>query len=125
MKTLPVDIVSGLKRWAPIVAPVAAGSKAARGMTLPDLMVAVGVGSIVLTVVATVFLNSALSLYYYARVIWYMWVLDPPEGATRVSAGKAITFAIAIAFVMIWVTGIFAFPFISYLQGAAGTFFGI
>jgi NADH:ubiquinone oxidoreductase subunit 2 (subunit N) len=70
-------------------------------------------------------LNSALSLYYYARVIWYMWVLDPPEGATRVPMGKAITAAIAIAFVMIWVTGIGAYPFISYLQGAARTFFGI
>ena len=70
-------------------------------------------------------LNSALSLYYYARVIWYMWVLDPPEGATRVPMGKAIAVAIAIAFVMIWVTGIGAFPFISYLQGAARTFFGI
>ena len=70
-------------------------------------------------------LNSALSLYYYARVIWYMWVLDPPEGATtRVPMGRSMTAAIAIAFVMIWVTGIFAFPFISYLQGAAGTFFG-
>ncbi len=71
-------------------------------------------------------LNSALSLYYYARVIWYMWVLDPPEGkTTRVPMGKAITVAIAIAFVMIWVTGIGAYPFISYLQGASRALFGI
>src|SRR3990170_75465 len=69
-------------------------------------------------------LNSALSLYYYPRVIWYMFVLEAPAGAAAVKTGKSMTAAIAIALVLIWITGIAAFPFISYLEGAARTFFG-
>ena len=69
-------------------------------------------------------LNSALSLYYYARVIWYMWILEPAEGAKPATPGRPLTVAIAIAFVLIFVTGVGAFPFIDYLQGAAKTFFG-
>jgi len=69
-------------------------------------------------------LNSALSLYYYARVIWYMFVLEAPAGAAAVKTGRSMTAAIAIALVLIWITGIAAFPFISYLEGAARVFFG-
>ena len=69
-------------------------------------------------------LNSALSLYYYARVIWYMWVLEPSEGAAKVEPSRSMTAAIGIAFILIWVTGLAAFPFIAYLEGAARTFFG-
>ncbi len=69
-------------------------------------------------------LNSALSLYYYARVIWYMFVLEAPARATVVRVGRSMTAAIAIALVLIWITGVAAFPFISYLEGAARTFFG-
>src|SRR2546430_9088072 len=28
-------------------------------------------------------LNSALSLYYYARVIWYMYILEPEAGTAK------------------------------------------
>src|SRR5437899_1461403 len=69
-------------------------------------------------------LNSALSLYYYARVIWYMWILDAPEGEKPVAPGRYLTIAIGISFVLIILTGLAALPFIDYIQGAARTFFG-
>src|SRR3989454_1265096 len=69
-------------------------------------------------------LNSAVSLYYYARVVWYMMILDPPEGAKPVSVGRPLMAAIALALVLIFLTLIVAFPFIEYIQGAARTFFG-
>jgi hypothetical protein len=41
LKPTPVGITSGRQRLALSVSPVAARSKAARGMTLPEMMVAV------------------------------------------------------------------------------------
>ena len=69
-------------------------------------------------------LNSALSLYYYARVVWYMLVLEAPKGAVPVKEGRSLTVSIGIALALIVLTFVAAFPFIEYLQGAARTFFG-
>ncbi|TLZ58850.1 MAG: hypothetical protein E6K13_10570 [Methanobacteriota archaeon] len=69
-------------------------------------------------------LNSALSLYYYARVVWYMLVLEAPQGAMPVREGRSLTTAIALSLVLTILTFIAAFPFIEFLQGAARTFFG-
>ena len=66
-------------------------------------------------------LNSALSLYYYARVIRYMYILEPTD-ARKVVAPASLNIAIAIALVGIIVTGIFANPLIGYMQGAARGF---
>ena len=43
------------------VSPLPADSKAVRGMTLPEMMVAVAVGSLVLMVIAAVFMTSSRS----------------------------------------------------------------
>ncbi len=61
MRTSPVDSRSGLKGSQLALCPVVTASRAVGGMTLPELLVAVGVGSIVLMVVAMVFMNSARS----------------------------------------------------------------
>ena len=61
MKTSPVGLTSGVKGLAFSVSPVSAGSRAARGMTLPEMMVAVAVGSLILMVMAHVFMTSAFS----------------------------------------------------------------
>lgn len=50
MKTSPVELVAAFSR-----------SKAARGMTVPEMMVSVGVGSLILMVMAVVFSSSARS----------------------------------------------------------------
>ncbi len=61
MNSYPANIASGLKRQGPNLAPGPAAARAVRGMTLPEMMVAVSVGSIVLMVMAMVFMNSARS----------------------------------------------------------------
>ena len=61
MKTSPVGLTSGVKRLAFSVCPDRAGFKAVRGMTLPEMMVAVAVGSLILMVMAHVFMTSAFS----------------------------------------------------------------
>lgn len=61
LKTHPLDPGSGRRGLGRLPAGGRAGSKAAWGMTLPEMMVAVGVGSIVLMVMAMVFMTSARS----------------------------------------------------------------
>ena len=67
-------------------------------------------------------LNSALSFYYYARVIRYMYILEPAD-TRRVDAPPSMNAAIAIAVVGVVVTGILAQPIIDYMQAAARGFF--
>ncbi len=69
-------------------------------------------------------LNSALSLYYYARVIWYMWVLEPSDATLR-PAPRAVAAAIGVSFVLIFVTGLGPALILPYLEGAARVFLGI
>ncbi len=61
MKTFSARVTQNVRQAESRRAPRPGVSKAAQGMTLPEMMVAVGVGSIVLMVVAMVFMNSARS----------------------------------------------------------------
>ena len=69
-------------------------------------------------------LNSALSLYYYARVVWYMYILDPEPGATKLSAPRSIDAAVFIALAIVLLTAVIAAFFLGYLTDAARSFFG-
>jgi len=61
LKLYPIaDTSSGLKRLALAASPLPAHSKSVRGMTLVELMVAVAVGSLILGVIATASMTSAL-----------------------------------------------------------------
>ena len=51
-------------------------------------------------------LNSALSLYYYARVIKFMY-MEPPASEAKVVAPRWTTVAIAIALFMTIILGLF------------------
>src|SRR5207245_6887290 len=53
-------------------------------------------------------LNSALSLYYYARVIWYMYILEPEEGAVPVESSRSINAAVFIALAVVMLTAMLA-----------------
>jgi len=69
-------------------------------------------------------LNSALSLYYYARVIWYMYVLEPRDPA-RLPPPRSLTAAVGLCLVLIILTGtIAAAPILEYLFSAARAFLG-
>jgi NADH-quinone oxidoreductase subunit N len=69
-------------------------------------------------------LNSALSLYYYARVIWYMYILEPEPGATKIAAPRSIEFAVFIALVLVAATALLFAVALGYLTDAARAFFG-
>jgi NADH-quinone oxidoreductase subunit N len=69
-------------------------------------------------------LNSALSLYYYARVVWYMYILEPEGPVTRESVPRSIEAAVAIALGIVLFTAVIAVFFLGYLTDAARGFFG-
>jgi len=66
-------------------------------------------------------LNSALSLYFYARLIWYMLVLDPDK-KDRPPVSGTMTAAVAITIMIVLIAGLAAQPFISFVQDAATSF---
>ncbi|HYT18300.1 MAG TPA: NADH-quinone oxidoreductase subunit N [Thermoplasmata archaeon] len=69
-------------------------------------------------------LNSALSLYYYARVIWYMYILEPEAGTAKEPVSRSISAAVFIALAIVMLTAIIAVFFFGYLTDAARSFFG-
>lgn len=66
-------------------------------------------------------LNSALSLYYYARVVKYMYVL-PPASNKRLTLPRAYTLAILAALIGVLIIGIIPQPFINWASSAAEIF---
>jgi len=66
-------------------------------------------------------LNSALSLYYYAGVIKYMYVEEPPENAPPLERepGPYVA-AIFFAFLAVVLIGLYPQPFIDIAMRAAG-----
>jgi NADH-quinone oxidoreductase subunit N len=69
-------------------------------------------------------LNSALSLYYYARVVWYMYILEPEPGAGPERVPRSIEAAVFIALAIVLLTAVIAAFFLDYLTDAARGFFG-
>ena len=67
-------------------------------------------------------LNSALSLYYYARVIWYMYILEPKGAVSRVEAPRSISGAVFLALAVVVLTTILAGFYLSFLYTAAQQF---
>jgi NADH-quinone oxidoreductase subunit N len=67
-------------------------------------------------------LNSALSLYYYARVVKNMYVEKGPE--SRIKVSRAMAVAVGICFVAVIVIGVYPEPFIQACLDAANAFLG-
>jgi proton-translocating NADH-quinone oxidoreductase chain N len=63
-------------------------------------------------------LNSALSLYYYARVVKYMYVL-PPESPEKIKLPITYTIAILMALIGVLAIGIVPEPFVNWAASAA------
>lgn len=80
-------------------------------------------GSWVLWLAVAGILNSALSLYYYVRVIKYMYV-DKSESKKRIRVNLHLKAAVTISLIGIIITGILAEPFIKLCLEAANTLFG-
>jgi NADH-quinone oxidoreductase subunit N len=65
-------------------------------------------------------LNSAISLYYYARVIRSMYLAEPTS-ETKIQVGMAPAVSLAAAAFGVLVIGLLSAPFISAATGAANT----
>ncbi len=63
-------------------------------------------------------LNSALSLYYYARVVKYMYVL-PPSSEEKLALPGAYSLAIVLALIGVLAIGIVPEPFVNWAASAA------
>ena len=66
-------------------------------------------------------LNSALSLYYYARVIKFMYMEKGPTDIIRLT--PMLKLAVAVAAIMVVVMGVYPGPFIEVCEKAAGFIF--
>jgi NADH-quinone oxidoreductase subunit N len=66
-------------------------------------------------------LNSALSLYYYARLVKYMYVDNGPE--TRIKVPISMAVAVAICFLAVVMIGLYPEPVIQACANAASAFF--
>lgn len=70
-------------------------------------------------------LNSVLSLYYYARVIKYMYVVQPTGSVQKSSEKNLFTVAIVICAIVILVFGIYPEPLIGAAAEAAKALIGL
>ncbi len=70
-------------------------------------------------------INSAISLYYYARIVKYMYVDDAEEGTPteKVKIPISMAAAVAICVITVVVIGIWPEPFFNAAQQAAAAFF--
>ena len=61
-----------------------------------------------------------MSVYYYLRVVYYLYMREPAEGyATQTTGGIFATGALAIAMIGIFVIGIFPTPLFAMAGAAA------
>ncbi len=84
----------------------------ATGVAGTEWMVTLGVAGV---------LNSALSLYYYARVIKHMYFLEGPGGIVTIPA--PYSFAIMVATIGTIATGVLALPFMEFVNQAVSSLF--
>jgi NADH:ubiquinone oxidoreductase subunit 2 (subunit N) len=70
-------------------------------------------------------INSAISLYYYARVVKYMYVdeLEEGENSEKLKLPTSMLAAIIICVVAVIGIGVYPDPFIELCKDAAAVFF--
>ena len=84
---------------------------------------AVDAGAIWLVVIAVV--NSAISAYYYLRVVVFMWINEDEPAGSPIAIGPAMAVAIGIAVVGTVVLGVYPQALFSHAESAAATLEGI
>ncbi len=70
-------------------------------------------------------INSAISLYYYLRIVKYMYVDEPEEGTSteKLKLPKSMVAAVAICVFMVILIGVWPDPFFNAAKQAAAAFF--
>lgn len=69
-------------------------------------------------------LNSALSLYYYARILRYMYVVPAEKDAPRLRPSPSVVAAVAGALIATIVIGLYPGPFFQFAEAVAGGLVG-
>ena len=72
-----------------------------------------------MTVAFVGIVTSIFSVYYYLRVVYYLYMKEPAEGHTRSVAGIFATGALAISMIGILLIGIFPTPLFNMAGAAA------
>ncbi len=78
----------------------------------------IGAGYIWLAVVAVIF--SAISAYFYLRVVMYMYMLEPEGEAITLSLSPSLGLALLITTLAVIFIGIYPSPLLSFARLAAG-----
>ena len=84
---------------------------------------AIDAGEIWLVVIAV--LNSAISAYYYLRVVVFMWINEDEPAGSPIAIGPAMAVALGVALLGTVVLGLYPQALFSHAQAAASTLEGL
>jgi len=84
-------------------------------------LVTAGAGASLWALIVVLVLTSAVSLYYYVRLIVAMWVRDPDEHSVRAAVGGACGAVLAALTVFLIVFGVYPAPLIHLIERAVST----
>ncbi len=84
---------------------------------------AIDAGFIGLAVVAVA--NSAVSIYYYLRVVVFMWINEEESAGSAITIGPAMTVALGVLLLGTVVLGLYPEPLFKQAEAAARTLQGI
>ena len=65
-------------------------------------------------------LNSAVSLYYYVRIVVFMWLKNEPTGSEPTTS-PAMTLALVVAVVATLLLGVYPQPLFQFAEASAAT----
>ncbi|CAD7768540.1 F(420)H(2) dehydrogenase subunit N [Candidatus Methanoperedenaceae archaeon GB50] len=121
-----IDNFAGLSKRAPLTAFAMmifvfalAGIPPTAGFVSKFVLFSSAIHAGYITLVVVAILNSALSLYYYARLVKYMYVL-PPAGE-RLREPRAYLLAMLVAVIIVIAIGVYPAPFLQWAMNAAVT----
>jgi NADH-quinone oxidoreductase subunit N len=123
-----IDDYRGLartRRWTAAAFTVALFSLAGMPLTMGFIgkfyLVTAGAGASLWALIVVLVLTSAVSLYYYVRLIVAMWVRDPDEHSVRAAVGGACGAVLAALTVFLIVFGVYPAPLIHLIERAVST----
>ncbi len=123
-----IDDYRGLartRRWTAAAFTVALLSLAGMPLTMGFIgkfyLVTAGAGAGLWALVVVLVLTSAVSIYYYTRVIAAMWVREPDEKSVRTAIGGASGVVLAALTAFLIVFGVYPSPLLHLIERAVST----
>jgi NADH-quinone oxidoreductase subunit N len=120
-----IDDYRGLartRRWTAAAFTVAllslAGMPLTAGFIGKFYVVTAGAGAGLWALVTVLVLTSAVSIYYYLRVVVAMWVREPDEQSVRTAVGAASGVVLAVLTAALIVFGVFPAPLLRLIEWA-------